>query len=97
MMNRNPRNTPTPLTIRRIPGTQAAHVRAPLKLMRRIAKDPFTFPTQTSDPRLRDSEAILTATYSKMYYKGSGWWYLVGYAYDGSDVVNLLEALKKAT
>lgn len=99
---------PQPVTIRKV-GNQAAYVRAPLSLIRRIAKDPLDIPSHTHDPRLHDGNAILTANYSKLYYVGrmedgenkdgtprmtSGWWYLVGYSYDGSDVAPLLRTLQ---
>ena len=74
-----------------IHGTQAARVQAPLSLMRCIAKDPAAFPTTQDDPRLDD--AILTVTDSKLYYQGGGWWYLVGYAYNGEDVSRCLVKL----
>ena len=84
------------MKIIRLPGTrQAARVQAPLALMRHIAKDPLLFPSTHTDPRLQDGEALLTATHSKLYYQGGGWWYLTGYAADGEDINGLLTHLTK--
>jgi hypothetical protein len=42
---------------------------------------------------LLSGDAILTKTYSKLYYKGGGWYAVSGYAADGSDVHKLVNQI----
>ncbi len=42
--------------------------------------------------KIRD-EKLLAFTGAALYYKGGGWWTLSGYAYDGSDVNELIVAM----
>lgn len=42
--------------------------------------------------KIRD-EKLLAFTGAALYYKGGGWWLLSGYAYDSSDVNELIIAM----
>jgi hypothetical protein len=43
---------------------------------------------------LLNGEAHLAFTYAKIYYRGSGWWAVSGYAASGRDVYKVISQVK---
>lgn len=68
------------------------HVRAQLSReeLARIVKDPQGFRTA----KIMLGVPVDLFTYAKAYSRGGGWWDIMGYAYDGSDVEHILTRLE---
>lgn len=101
-MNAQPQTipAPTPLLLRTvlcygpspIDGSQTVlrhfKLQAPADLMKLIACEPRRFACRPDEQ--------LTTTGAKMYYRGGGWWFVSGYAFDGADVQRNFKTLHDA-